>query len=40
MIESPHFDSCSIQARICLGVATFGAARLVAVAMTSVYFVQ
>ncbi|MGY8678609.1 hypothetical protein Q2941_12495 [Bradyrhizobium sp. UFLA05-153] len=29
MIDQPDFDSYSIQARICLGVAIFGAALLV-----------
>jgi hypothetical protein len=30
MIDQPHFDSYSIQARICLGIATLGAALLFA----------
>jgi hypothetical protein len=38
MLEHPHFDSHSIQARICLAVAIIGGTMLVAVAITSVYF--
>ncbi|MGY8668571.1 hypothetical protein Q3C01_40245 [Bradyrhizobium sp. UFLA05-109] len=30
MIERPHFDSYSVPARICLGIAIFSAALLVA----------
>lgn len=39
MIEQPHFDSYSIRARICFGIAVSGAAFLVAMAITSIYFV-
>ena len=38
MIDQPHFDSYSIQARICLGIATFGA--LLFAVMTSIYLMQ
>ena len=37
MIEQPHFDSYSIQARICFGIAIFGVALF---ALTSTYFMQ
>jgi hypothetical protein len=37
MIEQPHFDSYSIQARICFGIAIFG---VVLFALTSTYFMQ
>ncbi|WP_256468679.1 hypothetical protein [Bradyrhizobium sp. 61] len=40
MIDPPHFNTYSIQARIYLGVATFGAALLVAGAVARIYFVQ
>lgn len=40
MIGQPHFNSYSIQARICLGIAIFGAALLVAALLASTYLVQ
>jgi hypothetical protein len=40
MTDLPHFDSYSIPARICLGVAIFGGAVLVAMAITSIYVMQ
>jgi hypothetical protein len=37
MVDQPHFDLSSIQARICFGIAIFGGALL---ALTGVYFMQ
>jgi hypothetical protein len=34
MLERPHIESYSIQARICLGIAVLGAAVLLAVMLT------
>ena len=39
MIEQPHFDSYSIQGRICFAIAVGGVAFLVAMAITGIYFV-
>lgn len=36
MIDQPDFGSYSIQARICLGIAIFGAVLFIAVAMTTI----
>lgn len=40
MIREPHFDTYSIPARICFAIAVGGGALLLAVAVTSVYFMQ
>ncbi|MEZ2141918.1 MULTISPECIES: hypothetical protein [Bradyrhizobium] len=40
MIEQPHFDAYSIPARICFTVALLGCAVLIAVLVTSVYFLE
>ncbi|MCS3495523.1 hypothetical protein AB7008_37115 [Bradyrhizobium sp. 521_C7_N1_3] len=40
MIDPAHFNTYSIQARVCLGVAAFGAALLFAEAVARIYFVQ
>ncbi len=40
MIREPHFDSYSIPARVCFAIAVFGGALLIAVAVTSVYFIK
>lgn len=39
MIREPHFDTYSIPGRICFVIAMFGGALLIAVAVTSVYFI-
>lgn len=40
MIKHPRFDTYSIPARICLVVAVVGGSVLVAMAITSVYFLH
>ena len=40
MIEQPHFDSYSIPARVCLYVAIFGIALLIAMTLTRIYFME
>jgi hypothetical protein len=40
MIDRLPVASYSIAARICLGIAVFGGALLVATAITSIYFVR
>jgi hypothetical protein len=37
MIEPPHFDSYSVPARICLGIAIFSAALLVATVLMNAF---
>ena len=39
MIKQPDFVSYSTPARICLGIAIFGIALLVAVPLTHIYFI-
>lgn len=40
MIREPQFDTYSIPARICFGIAMLGGSALLAVAITSIYFMQ
>lgn len=40
IIREPHFDTYSIPARICFAIAVVGGAVLLAVAITSIYFMQ
>lgn len=40
MIREPHFDTYSVPARICFGIAMLGGAALLAVAITSIYCMQ
>ncbi|WP_256469313.1 hypothetical protein [Bradyrhizobium sp. 141] len=40
MIREPHFDTYSIPARVCFAIAMAGGAFLIAVAITSVYFME
>lgn len=40
MIREPQFDTYSIPARFCFGIAMLGGAVLLAVAITSIYFMQ
>ncbi len=40
MIREPHFHTYSIPARVCFAIAMFGGALLVAIAMTSIYFLN
>ncbi|SCB55266.1 hypothetical protein GA0061098_103761 [Bradyrhizobium shewense] len=40
MLREPHFDTYSIPARVCFAIAMFGGALLIAVAVTSIYFLK
>jgi hypothetical protein len=40
VIKQPHFDSYSIPARICFGIAMFGGAALVLLTIASLYFMH
>lgn len=40
MTREPHFDTYSIPARICFAIAMLGGAMLLALAITSIYFMQ
>lgn len=40
IIREPHFDTYSIPARVCFAIAMVGGALLIAVAVTSIYFIK
>lgn len=40
IIREPHFDTYSIPARVCFAIALVGGALLIALAVTSIYFIN
>lgn len=40
MLDQPHFDSYSIPARVCLGIAIFGGSTLIAVMLAVALITQ
>jgi len=40
IIREPHFDTYSIPARVCFAIAMVGGSLLIALAVTSIYFIN